>query len=105
MNVFGNYEVSGDRMAQPGICLLYTVFLPPQEEGKEGNRMANCLRGSIQRLNTQLSRSLQSAFVGSECSKENQESSGPRISDCVHQSPLDGTRVLGNSSGRSGKEG
>lgn len=66
--------------------------------------MPKCLRESIQRLNAQLSRSLQSAVVGSACLEENQETSGPRIPDCV-QCPLDGTRVLGDSSGRAGKEG
>lgn len=37
VDIYGNYEISGDQVAQPGICPVYTVFLPPQEEGKEGN--------------------------------------------------------------------
>lgn len=68
--LMANYEISDDQMAQLGIYPLYTAFLPPQEEGKEGNRMPNYLQESIQRLSAQLSRSLQSVFEESACLKE-----------------------------------
>jgi hypothetical protein len=54
--------------------------------------MPNCLRENIQQLNTQLSRILQSALVGSAYLMEHQKTSGSRISDCV-QCLVDGTRV------------